>query len=71
MQDTEYAYWQIPLDPLEQHRAILHMPDGTIRYLVHMLTAQGSRGAALSWSATEYCSQRYHDVLYRLYYIIS
>ena len=52
VQDAEYAYWQIPLDPLEQryYCCMLRMPNGTVSYLVYMVTAQGSRGAPLSWS---------------------
>ena len=50
--DAEDAYWQIPLAPEEQeiHCCILRMPDGKIRYLVYLVTAQGSRGAPLSWA---------------------
>ena len=52
VQDAEDAYWQVPLDPRERkyYCAILRMPDGSVRYLVYVFTAQGSRGAPLSWS---------------------
>ena len=52
VQDAEDAYWQIPLDPRERkyYCTILRMHDGSVRYLVYVVTAQGSRGAFLSWS---------------------
>ena len=32
------------------HCCILRMPNGTTHYLVHLVTAQASRSAPLSWS---------------------
>ena len=52
VQDAEDAYCQVPLNPRECkfYCCILRMPDGRTRYLVYLVTAQGSRGGPLSWS---------------------
>ena len=51
--DAEDAYWQVPLAAAEQqfYCTALHMPNGATRFLVFVRTAQGSRGAPLSWTA--------------------
>ena len=50
--DAEDAYWQVPLHPEERryYCAILRLPNGRTVFVVHVRTAQGSRGAPLSWA---------------------
>ena len=50
--DAEDAFWQIPLHPAERrfYCTLLRMPNGGTRYLAFNRTAQGSRGAPLSWA---------------------
>ena len=50
--DAEDAFWQVLLHPSERrfYCALLRRPDGTVRYLCFTRTAQGSRGAPLSWA---------------------
>ena len=50
--DAVDAFWQIPLHEAERkyYCGILRLPSGGARYLVYTRTAQGSRGAPLSWA---------------------
>ena len=50
--DAVDAFWQIPLHDAERkyYCGILRLPGGGVRYLVYTRTAQGSRGAPLSWA---------------------
>ena len=50
--DAEDAYWQIPLHPCERRFFCGQLNrNGEVTYLAYTRTAQGSRGAPLSWSA--------------------
>ena len=50
--DAKDAFWQVPLHPAERrfYCAKLSRPDGRDSYLAYTRTAQGSRGAPLSWT---------------------
>ena len=50
--DAEDAYWQVPLHPRERRHYCfkLIMPDGRVRFMVFLMTPQGSAGAPMSWA---------------------
>ena len=49
--DAKDAFWQVPLHPKERrfYCAVLRRPNGKTSYVTYVRTAQGSRGAPLSW----------------------
>ena len=50
--DAEDAFWQVPLHSSERrfYCSLLRRLDGSTSYLAYNRTAQGSRGAPLSWT---------------------
>ena len=50
--DADDAFWQVPLDPRERkfYCSMLRRPNGRTTYVAYTRTAQGSRGAPLSWA---------------------